>query len=629
MNNKRKSNISKHFGNIRNVKSFSYFSNNKNKSNKISLLKPKTDYKNIFKNYYKSKNKEKEYNSLKNSFNDINKNYLKCQNTIQDYFLKDSNQFGLKIEGNKSLENYSLDEISIFINKTCSRRESFLRKKILNYYYPKDNKNKLMGKEMTLTPIPYKKNIFMKNKVEKEDYLNAKKAAVFMRRLEYTHGFKKYQNKKLIRDKTDLFSVIKGAVKIIEDWWIRIINKRRKFEMEKEKELFHTLSFTERETYNSEKRNTFRNMENKNSELSKSNLNNSLIDKWITSQIKDLIKNNNKKTSTHDNKRSLIFLSKSKNINKQQIDKNKTNNVTLFKSNKKKKESKNANKKYNNIFERNQRNSLKQQSIKSVENPIKILQNYDIFSSDRISKEDTTITPSDYLQNYFEKDFAKSNKNSSNKSSKQNLQTFELIRNKYRNNNFKNDNEGIYSINSIDNLATQEEMVNQNINSIERTINLNISSEPKERRNINLKIIEKKKIENNVTSMSNKSKNLSSDIEPIKQDEKINLEINKAYIGKNMNKKKKNYEIRYSIIKNQNLNKNKYSDKSSMDGSVDEIITKKLQDFYKRDKKYSQRINKAFNQVKEYKYFSVDRKNNFNFQNIQRGKQFKFDDDEY
>ena len=147
-----------------------------------------------------------------------------------------------------------------------------------------------------------------------------------------------------------------------------------------------------------------------------------MIDKWITSQIKDLIKNNNKKTSTHDNKRSLIFLSKSKNINKQQIDKNKTNNVTLFKSNKKKKESKNANKKYNNIFERNQRNSLKQQSIKSVENPIKILQNYDIFSSDRISKEDTTITPSDYLQNYFEKDFAKSNKNSSNKSSKQNLQ---------------------------------------------------------------------------------------------------------------------------------------------------------------------------------------------------------------
>ena len=172
-------------------------------------------------------------------------------------------------------------------------------------------------------------------------------------------------------------------------------------------------------------------------------------------------------------------------------------------------------------------------------------------------------------------------------------------------------------------------MVNQNINSIERTINLNISSEPKERRNINLKIIEKKKTENNVTSMSNKSKNLSSDIEPIKQDEKINLEINKAYIGKNMNKKKKNYEIRYSIIKNQNLNKNKYSDKSSMDGSVDEIITKKLQDFYKRDKKYSQRINKAFNQVKENKYFSVDRKNNFNFQNIQREKQFKFDDDEY
>ena len=35
-------------------------------------------------------------------------------------------------------------------------------------------------------------------------------------------------------------------------------------------------------------------------------------------------------------------------------------------------------------------------------------------------------------------------------------------------------------------------------------------------------------------------------------------------------------------------------DRSSMDGSVDEIITKKLKEFYDNDTKYSERINKIY-----------------------------------
>ena len=40
---------------------------------------------------------------------------------IQEYFLNDSNQFGLKIEGTKSLENFSLDEIrdSYVFDESC------------------------------------------------------------------------------------------------------------------------------------------------------------------------------------------------------------------------------------------------------------------------------------------------------------------------------------------------------------------------------------------------------------------------------------------------------------------------------------------------------------------------------
>ena len=46
------------------------------------------------------------------------------------------------------------------------------------------------------------------------------------------------------------------------------------------------------------------------------------------------------------------------------------------------------------------------------------------------------------------------------------------------------------------------------------------------------------------------------------------------------------------------------SEKSSMDGSVDEIITKKLIQIHNNNKKYAERINKAYNQVKSSKEFN-------------------------
>ena len=43
------------------------------------------------------------------------------------------------------------------------------------------------------------------------------------------------------------------------------------------------------------------------------------------------------------------------------------------------------------------------------------------------------------------------------------------------------------------------------------------------------------------------------------------------------------------------------SEKSSMDGSVDEIITKKLEEIHKKNQKYANRIKKAYNEVQSTK----------------------------
>jgi hypothetical protein len=91
-----------------------------------------------------------------------------------------------------------------------------------------------MGEKMKLTPIPCKRNSFLKNKKEKDDYTKAKRAAVCMRRLEYTHGLKKNKSQEFPRNNTeskdnkvDLLSIVKGAILIIEDWWMKIMKERK------------------------------------------------------------------------------------------------------------------------------------------------------------------------------------------------------------------------------------------------------------------------------------------------------------------------------------------------------------------------------------------------------------------
>ena len=632
MKKKRNDSINLFLKNAKIMKTHSYSLNTRNKYDKIISTNSKKDSKKLFKNYYKSKNSNKNNIKVKDSFNDINYHYLKSQNTILNYFRNKNNQFGLKIEGNKSLENFSLFEISNYIDNTCSQRESILRKKLLNYFYPKDNINKLMGKEMALTPIPYKKNIFIKTSKEKDDYLKAQKSAVFMRRLEYNYGLKDNKTKKNNNKKIDFLQILKGAVEIIEDWWIKILNRKKKIKLEKE--LLENRCLTERQSMSSIEINIEPNLETQNSESINSIYAESLIDKWITSQIKSSILNKIKNSKENFDKKNLIFLSLDKNKNNKNFETNKirnTNNITVFKPNKKKNETISNNQRYN-YFENYGKNNYEKESIKTEINPIKLMDNYNKFSLNINSKEETTISPSDYLQKNFKRMFSKENKISDNSSSKGSLHELELLQKKYKKMNTNSNDERFFTINTTNNF---EESLYKNFNSNENSINKIKNAKNKSNNRIDkekIKIIERKKRGNNSISNSNqsKSKNITSDIEPIKKDDKINIDINNNILKlqKNLQKKKNNYNIRYNITKCKSLNENKIFDKSSMDGSVDEIITKKLKEFYDNDIKYSQRINKVYNQVKSSRFLSCDGKNNLNSQKFKNKNFFNSLDDE-
>ena len=175
-------------------------------------------FKYLFKQYTSQKNKNPiiNYNQINNNetFHELNNIYLKSYKKLKNYFDNQLNEKGLKLEGNKKLENLPFREFNNFFQEYGNNIELKLQNQILNYFYPNDNNPKLMGNNMQLTPIPIKKNQFIYNKKEKEDTVKAERSAVIMRRLEYTHGVGE-ENKK------NFLYILKGAILIIEDWWIK------------------------------------------------------------------------------------------------------------------------------------------------------------------------------------------------------------------------------------------------------------------------------------------------------------------------------------------------------------------------------------------------------------------------
>ena len=212
------------------------------------------------------------------------------------------------------------------------------------------------------------------------------------------------------------------------------------------------------------------------------------------------------------------------------------------------------------------------------------------------------------MQNYF-RDYYLSNENEYYTLSNRDLKTFESIQIKYKNKNFSS------FINNMDikqdELWTEEEIVNRELDSTgkkeHKTKNVLRCHKNIERKNQN-------NINNNFERNTKSKKDFSSDIEPLHQDDDIFVIISDDTISKNNFYeigKNKDIKIRYNIIKNQNKDRNN-SERSSMDGSIDEIITKKLKEVHNNNEKYTQRILKAYNQVKYMKSYSLEKNKFFN-----------------
>ena len=200
-------------------------------------LLPLSAYKDYFKKYIKSNNSP---NIRKND--DLNKMYLKCRKKYQSYVTNKKNCHGLKLQGSKIYEKLPLNIFNDNYILNTSNISKELQNKALEYFFPYYNKNNLTnknksGEKIKLTPIPFKNKILIDNEIEKNNILTAKRSAVLMRRVEYTHlitqnTLKNIENPEYSREimnLTNKLCLLKGAVLIIEDWWKEMkINKSKK-----------------------------------------------------------------------------------------------------------------------------------------------------------------------------------------------------------------------------------------------------------------------------------------------------------------------------------------------------------------------------------------------------------------
>ena len=220
-------------------------SNSKNKKKKKYNLLPLSAYKQYFKRCIKSYY----FSKTRKNNGDLNKIYLKCRKKYQSYVTNKKNSHGLKLHGSKIYENIPLNIFNDNYISNTSNISRELKNKALEYFFPYYDKNNISvknkeGKKLKLTPIPYKNKSLIDDEIEKKNIIAAKKSAILMRRVEYTHLISnnklKYTNKseydKVLMNLTNKLCLLKGAVLIIEDWWKNIkLNKSKKINKKESK----------------------------------------------------------------------------------------------------------------------------------------------------------------------------------------------------------------------------------------------------------------------------------------------------------------------------------------------------------------------------------------------------------
>ena len=290
----------------------------KNKD-EISLIK----YKEYFKAFYKFK----KYNSSHRTH--LNSMYLLFRDKYQKFVTNKNNSFGLRLKGNKTYENLP---INIFQNNYVLNTFNIskeLENKVLGFFIHFEKKRltpekKLRGKKLKLTPIPFKNKELIETYEERKNIQEAKRSAVLMRRLEYTHLIKNFKSKSFEENEeysinlTNKIFILKGAILIIEDWWIKIKNRRNNTKNKKRK-----------------CKNIMLNKSNKKRNINDKHLN---LDTKVINQKNNIMEINTSKSMKQKNvinykKPSKLHIESSYVVDSKTFKKNNSNNINLKSSN--------------------------------------------------------------------------------------------------------------------------------------------------------------------------------------------------------------------------------------------------------------------------------------------------------
>ena len=154
-------------------------SNNNNNSNNISLYRLQDissnniqqkekygvnnlyiiEFKLFFKKYIASQKRKQNNNDaisdqssdreyFSDIYNELNNIYLKSFKNLNNYLKDNNNLKGLRFEGNKLLENISLDTFNDLFSQHCKGMQKKLKTHSLKYLPINNNKFKLMGQQM-------------------------------------------------------------------------------------------------------------------------------------------------------------------------------------------------------------------------------------------------------------------------------------------------------------------------------------------------------------------------------------------------------------------------------------------------------------------------------------------------
>ena len=197
------------------------------------MLKEFQKNRDIFDKLFSDK-KSKDYTYLEDIYMKYSKNLTK--------FFK-NNKRGLQLTGSKKFENLPID---LFLSEIEVYKKNILQKikdNTLTYSNPNDNLSKKIDEKIRLTPLPSKSRLLMKTNKEKNDFSSAERTAVYMRIVEYTHSLRtkegKEQYEKLLREeKEKIIFIMKKSVDTIQNWWIKM--KQKKSLEKKEKEIFNS-----------------------------------------------------------------------------------------------------------------------------------------------------------------------------------------------------------------------------------------------------------------------------------------------------------------------------------------------------------------------------------------------------